>query len=142
MSNQYTPMKRFTDLFPETSGNSINGLGETEQRRPAPFFWHPPSRQTHAALQKEVTDYHRQSEAVRTWYSPDAPGGRGPKPVEQAAEKVEKSADEWTQIIKSFMLENESDLVGITATDPMQLYEGYEIDSCNTNQVTLIFQHK
>ncbi len=141
MSNKYKPMKRFTDLFPGTSGNSINGQGETEMRRPSPFFWHPPSRQTHAALQNEVTDYHRQSEAVRTWYSPDAPGGRGPKPVDQAAEKVEKSADEWTQTIKSFALENESDLVGITATDPMQIYQGYEIEEPNVIMIGVAMDH-
>ncbi len=28
--------------MPEISGNSVNGLGETESRRTSPFFWHEP----------------------------------------------------------------------------------------------------
>lgn len=123
----YEPMKRFTDLFPDVSGNAINGLGEETVRRPSPFFWHPPKRQTHGALQSEVTEYHRQSPAVRKWYSPDAPGGRGPKPVEQAIEIKEKTPEEWTQTIKEFTLANESDLVGVTNVDPQQIYDGYEV---------------
>ena len=74
--SDYRPMKRFVDQFPEVSGNTINGLGESSVRRPSPFFWHPPDRQTHGALQQEVTDYHRRSAAVRKWFSPKPPGGR------------------------------------------------------------------
>lgn len=126
-SKPFVPMKRFTDLFPDVSGNSVNGLGETEKRRPSPFFWHPPDRQTHGALQAEVTAYHRQSPDVRKYYSPDAPGGRGPKPVEKAQMQAERSPAEWAAAIKDFALANESDLVGITAVDPLQVYEGYTV---------------
>ena len=83
----FEPMKLFTDCFPDVSGNTINGLGESEWRRPSIFFWHPPEKQTHARLQKEVTDYHRRSPEIRATFSPNAPGGRGPKPVERAADK-------------------------------------------------------
>jgi len=126
--SDYQPMQQFIDKFPEKSGNEINGLGETEVRRPSPFFWHPPERQTHGALQKEVTDYHRQSDAVRKWFRPDPPGGRGPEAVPQAGEKVSKSPDEWSALVKEFTLANESDLVGIADIDPLWIYEGYEID--------------
>lgn len=125
--SEYRPMKRFVDKFPEISGNQVNGLGEESERRPSPFFWHPPERQTHGALQKEVTDYHRQSVAVRKWFSPNPPGGRGPDPVPQRDSKVQKSPAEWSGSIRKFALANESDLVGIAALDPMWVYEGYEI---------------
>jgi ferredoxin len=125
---EYQPMKRFTDKFPEISGNEINGLGETEVRRPSTFFWHPPDRQTHGALQKEVTDYHRQSDAVRKWFTSDPPGGRGPDAVPQSQEKVSKSPAEWSAIVKEFTLANESDLAGIADVDPMWVYEGYEVN--------------
>lgn len=121
-------MDRFLDKFPDVSGNTINGLGETEVRRPSPFFWHPPDRQTHGALQKEVTDYHRQSAEVRRYFSSAPPGGRGPEAIDQAAEKVVKSAAEWVPLIKKFALDNESDLVGIAKLDPLWVYEGYETD--------------
>ncbi len=121
-------MQQFIDKFPETSGNDINGLGEKEVRRASPFFWHPPGRQTHGALQKEVTDYHRQSDAVRKWFSSNPPGGRGPEAVPQSEERVSKPPAEWSAIVKAFTLANESDLVGIAEIDPMWIYAGYELD--------------
>lgn len=124
----FKPMDRFTRVFPAVSGNTVNGLGETEKRRASPFFWHPPDRQTHGVLQKEVTDYHRQSDAIRTEFSSNPPGGRGPLAVEQAERVVEKSPADWTEQIKQFALDNESDLVGITRLLPEYVYEGYEID--------------
>ena len=126
--SDYQPMKRFIDKFPEASGNDINGLGEKSVRRPSPFFWHPPDRQTHGALQKEVTDYHRQSDAVRKWFSSNPPGGRGPEAVPQSEEMVSKSPAAWSGIVKEFTLANESDLVGIAGIDPDWIYEGYEIN--------------
>ena len=42
------------DRFPEISGNTVNGLGETEWRPPSPFFWHPADRQTHGELQAYI----------------------------------------------------------------------------------------
>lgn len=123
----YKPLSNFTDLFPEVSGNDINGLGEPEIRRPSPFFWHPPERQTHGRLQAEVIRYHRQSAEMREHFSPAPPGGRGPKLVEQAARKAEKSPGDWSDLVKKFALDNEGDLVGITAMDPLYVYEGYEL---------------
>ena len=123
----YIPMSVFTDAMPKISGNTINGLGEPAERRASPFFWHPPNRQSHGELQQVVTDYHRQSAAVRKEFSPTPPGGRGPKPIAQAAEKACGSPELWTGRVKELALGNEADLVGITRMDPMYVYEGYEI---------------
>jgi epoxyqueuosine reductase len=35
----------------KVSGNPINGLGEATQRRPSPFFWHPPDQHPYGELQ-------------------------------------------------------------------------------------------
>ena len=121
----YTPNPRFTRLFPKISGNTVNGLGETAVRRPSPFFWHPADRHEFGALQDEVTAYHRQSPEITAHYSSKAP--RGPRPITQAEVKVEKNAEEWAADLKQFTLAHEGDLVGITATDPLYVYEGYEI---------------
>ncbi len=124
----YRPLQNFLDAFPERSGNEVNGLNEDEVRSPSPFFWHPPDRQTHGELQSEVVRYHQQSDEMRKYFSPNPPGGRGPKAVAQAAPTVVKSPQEWMEAVKSFALENESDLVGICAMDPLYVYEGYEIN--------------
>ncbi len=46
----YSPKAETLALLKE-SGNPINGLGETVQRRPSPFFWHPPTMHPFADLQ-------------------------------------------------------------------------------------------
>jgi hypothetical protein len=33
---------RALEPMPDTSGSTVNGLGEKETRRPSPFFWHEP----------------------------------------------------------------------------------------------------
>ena len=127
-SKTFSPMARFTDVFPEISGNSINGLGEATERRPSPFFWHPPDRQTHGRLQKAVIAYHGESDAICREMSSNPPGGRGPDPIQKAANPVERSASEWSKIIKEFAISNESDLVGITSLQPEYVYDGYNIE--------------
>lgn len=110
------------------SGNTVNGLEEDIVRRPSRFVWHPPERQTHGDLPKEVTDFHRRSAEVRIYLSPQPPGGRGPAPIEWNPDRVEKSAPEWSALIKAFALYYESDLVGIAKVDPDWVDEGYEIN--------------
>ncbi len=138
----YRPDKRFTDLFPEISGNQVNGLGESEIRRPSPFFWHPPDKQSHGALQAEVVAYHRRSPAIRAEYSPTAPGGRGPKPVPIAEFRVEKPAAEWADRVKTFALAHEGDLAGIAAMDPLYVYEGYEIPQAWVILIGVAMDHR
>lgn len=124
----HTPMTLFTDAMPEVSGNTVNGLGEKQQRQASPFFWHPPEKQTHGELQKLVTDYQHNSPEVSQHFSPTPPGGRGPKPIAQA-EHVEQGTDqEFTRLIKSYALENEADVVGIARMSPDFVYDGYNIN--------------
>lgn len=125
---EFKPKKVFLDAFPEVSGNQVNGWQEPNKRSASPFFWHPPKRQTHGELQQVVTDYHRQSAAVRKYFSPTPPGGRGPKPVEQAENQIQATASEWAEQVKEFALSHESDLVGITQMQSDYIYEGYGIN--------------
>lgn len=126
---EYKPMQVFLDAMPTVSGNTVNGLGETEQRRASPFFWHPPHRQTHGELQQTVTDYHRQSPEMRVHFNSNPPGGRGPEAVEKAAQPILATPEQFSERVKSFAIEHESDVVGITAMDSMYIYEDYELDA-------------
>lgn len=125
----YVPNPIFTEVFPEISGNTVNGLGEHEFRQASPFFWHPPERQTHGLLQETVINYHRRSPEMREVFNPAA--DRGPKAAELAADQVHRSAEEWTGLIKQFVLENEGDLVGITPMKLDYVYEGYALNDAN-----------
>lgn len=123
--DDYAPLPKFLEAFPDLSGNDVNGRGETKPRLASPFFWHPHSKQSFGELQDAVLEHHRLSAGVRATYSPKAP--RGPKAVEQVPQKIEKDAAGWTADIKKFALENEADMVGIVPLKPEYVYEGYEI---------------
>ena len=118
--------EEFVELFPDISGNDVNGLGETKRRRPSPFFWHPKDRHEFGELQAEVIAIQRRSPAIVEHYSQNAP--RGPKIIEKSETQINKSADEWTGIVKKFSLSHEADLIGITPMDPLYVYDGYELD--------------
>ncbi len=73
-----------------------------------------------------VTDYQHKFLEIPQHFSPP-PGGRGPEPVDQAANKIPDSAEQWTKAIKAFALENEADIVGIARMDPLYVYEQYKL---------------
>ena len=116
----------FVELFPHTSGNDVNGLGERKRRRPSPFFWHPKDKHEFGELQTEVIAIQRRSPEIVEHYSQNAP--RGPKTIEKSKIQIEKTAGEWTEIVKKFSLSHEADLIGITPMDPLYVYDGYELD--------------
>lgn len=137
--HSYKANPLFLEKFPSISGNSVNGLGECEKRRASPFFWHKPELHRFGALQKAVTDYHRQSKAIATTYTPKA--DRGPKSIDKATTIISKSPEEWTKTIKSFVLDNEGSLVGIARIDPMWVYEGFEIDEPRVIVIGVAMDH-
>jgi ferredoxin len=122
----YTPNSYFLRKFPAgKSGNTVNGLGETEERPASPFFWHKPERQEFGELQEAVINHHRKSPDISAAYSSGP--HRGPSPVSKAVQKNDITPERATKDIKQFVLENEGDLVGIVRLDPMWVYEGFEI---------------
>ena len=119
--------EEFVELFPDISGNDVNGLGESKRRRPSPFFWHPKDRHEFGELQTEVIGIQRRSPAIVEHYSQDAP--RGPQTIEKSEIQIKKSAGEWTSVLKTFSLSHEADLIGITPMDPLYVYDGYELNA-------------
>ncbi len=123
----YQVPERQRKLFPRVSGNTINGLGETESRPPKPVFWHYGNVDVpHKALQDyylkgfddkpDLKDFHLKF------------GGRGEtRPPPPPPQPSQDSPQNWTQRIKSIALDNEGDLVGIAAIDQSWVFSGYEV---------------
>lgn len=123
----YRPPAEQLDLFPDVSGNTLNGLGETEIRRPTPIYWHYGDVELpHKALQDyylrhfdakpELQDFHRKY------------GGRGGRePPEKPAERVVDTPENWTRRIKAHALASEADLAGVARVRPEWVFEGYEV---------------
>ena len=120
----FTPDPELMKLWPDVSGNEINGLGETDRRRPRPVYWHRPDRIAHGSVQDLVVERFNTEPTLIETYKSD----RGPKQrAEKRLEPVAGSAEDWTAKLKAFALANEAELVGIAELDPEWIYEGFEI---------------
>jgi epoxyqueuosine reductase len=108
----------------KTSGNTINGMGETTPRRPSPFFWHPPDQHPWGALQIVARENSRKcpgsAEAFQAAYT-------YPELIPVADTRNEATAEQLTAELASFALAHEADGV-IAAVDPLYVFEGYAID--------------
>src|SRR5438067_3222487 len=111
-------------LWPPISGNTINGLGEPGVRRPSPIYWHAPDATPHGPLQ--LWFYQRMTPRVlearkerQRWIDEPLP------PV--ADHTIERSADEWTRVVKAAALGAGADAVGVTAVQPQWVFEGHEV---------------
>ena len=122
----YQPNPEQLALFPTISGNEINGRGEPTARRPTPIYWHRPEHLAHGKLQQwmierflaepDLVNVHRRF------------GGRGPSRLDPVSEtRSEETPENWSGRVRTFALEHEADLVGVTAVDPMWVFDGYEV---------------
>jgi epoxyqueuosine reductase len=123
----YRPPAEQLALFPEISGNAVNGLGETEIRRPSPIYWHYGDiAMPHKALQDyylrhfdakpELADFHLKY------------GGRGGRrPPEKPGAPTRDAPQNWSARVKAHALAHEADLVGVARVRPEWVFEGYEV---------------
>ncbi len=111
-------------LWPSVSGNTINGVGEPAVRRPLPIYWHAPDATPHGPLQlwfgARVTPVVQAARVERNRQL-EAPLD------EKGALPVERSAEEWTRLVKLAAFAAGADAVGITAMQPQWVFEGYEV---------------
>ena len=120
----YSPKPETLALL-KASGNPINGLGETAERRPSPFFWHPPTLHPFAELQIAARS---QMSKCPGYDAAFAPARNHPDLVPVATMRTKASAEELTRALSEFALSHEADDIGITAMDPLYVFEGYMIE--------------
>src|ERR1700678_1068307 len=120
----YKPRPETVALL-KVSGNPINGLGETTQRRPSPFFWHPPDQHPYGELQIVARQSSRKcpgsAPAFLAAYT-------HPELIPVAAVRNEAPAQQLAAETTAFALAHEADAIGIAPMDPLYVFEGYTID--------------
>jgi ferredoxin len=112
--------------MPEVSGNTINGLGESERRQASPVYWHDPDTLAHGALQnwfytQNADDPHiiqaRKDRAEIL--SIEVP------PV--SGEPLQQPAEQWTADLKAHVDTLDMDLFGIARFRQEWAFEGVTI---------------
>ena len=120
----YSPKAETLALL-NASGNPINGLGETAQRRPSPFFWHPPTMHPFGDLQIAARARMSQCPGYDAAF---AKAHKHPELVPVATTRREASAEEFSSAVNEFALSHEADAVGIAPMSPLYVFEVYTIE--------------
>ncbi len=121
----FVPKPEQMALWPEVSGNAINGLGEAARRRASPIYWHHPDATPHGPLQRwfyaqNPNDFVAQARAYRQKII-DMPLSA------LAAQRIEMSAEQWTKNVKEVAIANGADIVGLTRMRQEWVFEGHEV---------------
>lgn len=124
---EYQPQDEQMRLFPDISGNSVNGLHEKSNRRPTPLYWFDPDSIPHGELQKYFYRNAGRLAAGRKEMS-SMEERRGPTELNEVAHITEEDTDEnWSARVKEAALAREADLVGIARIKDEWIYEGHEV---------------
>lgn len=123
---KFIPSEEQMALWPEVSGNEVNGLGEAKIRRPSPIYWQKPELTPFGPLMK--------------WYRDNLPVDEELTQVREKAEKIitrkigpkfpqrqENTAEKWTELVKKVGLNNNGDVIGITRMRPEWVIETFEV---------------
>ncbi|MEQ8702198.1 MAG: reductive dehalogenase domain-containing protein [Bauldia litoralis] len=125
MDESYTPDPGQVSLMPDVSGNTMNGVGEDDVRRPTPIYWHDPDTLPHGPLMRWYWAKNSDPEVLA---SRDRVFEILAQPLPEIAPgRVERSAADWTAAIKDAALSLHADQVGITALRPEWVFDGYDI---------------
>jgi NAD-dependent dihydropyrimidine dehydrogenase PreA subunit len=120
----YTPQPETLAAL-QTSGNPINGLGETTVRQASPFFWHPPDKHPFGELQLIARQSSRKCPGAAEAF---AAAYNYPEVCPVAEERNPAPASQLTEAVKGFALAHEADAIGIAAMDRQYVFEGYTVD--------------
>ena len=112
--------------MPEVSGNSVNGLGETEVRRPTHVYWHEPDALHHGEMQKWFYTQNMDHAAIKKTRA-DREKIHAIEVPPVSAESLQQSAEDWTKQLKAHAATCDFELFGITAFNPQWSYEGYDL---------------
>ncbi|MFT7649162.1 MAG: epoxyqueuosine reductase [Candidatus Poriferisodalaceae bacterium] len=119
----WEPPPEIVGLFPDVSGNDINGLGDVEPRPPQLVMWANPSTLAHGAVQVHMTEEFVAHPVLRTVLRMN--DRHEPAPV--AAATVQRTASEWTAALTAQALRDAAEpveMLGIARVEHSWFYDG------------------
>ncbi len=123
----FTPDPDQLALHPGVDGNTINGLGESEPRRPSMVYWAPdPQTIPHGSLQL----YFYKQSAKNPAFSENRAARQKilDAPLPPVAEHPANAApDEWTAGLQQFVDSGQCDMTGVAEMQPDWVFEGHQI---------------
>ena len=119
----FTPNPDMMALRPAITGDELNGVGETEVRRPSMMFWAPdPDDIAFGEVQRwfyqhEAPEPDRLAERAKRRAMLEAPL------PELAPVAVERSPQEWTAALQEFIDAGDCERIGVTPLQPQWVFD-------------------
>lgn len=122
----WKPPGSIMELFPEVSGNTLNGVGETSSRSVAAPMWRNPASIAHGRVQDHVTAAYAEHDEL----SKEMRARKGHHPVALAGAQIEREPEEWSRLVKSFVADAvfPAGKVGIIGFRQEWAFDGADID--------------
>lgn len=123
----FTPKPEQQVLVPEVSGNTINGLGEDQQRRPHMVYWAPdPDTIPHGQMQRWFYGVNADHPALIR--------ARAERQVildqpmrEVAKTQIPRSPDDWTAALDQFVQDGLCEMTGVAEMRPEWVFDHHEV---------------
>lgn len=135
----FTPDPEQMSLWPDLSGNTVNGLGEAEPRPPRTVYWAPdPSEIPHGALQ--LYFYGQSAREPRFATARAARQNILDAPLPPVAEaRATRTPQDWTAALDRFVNDGMCEMTGVAEMSRDWVYEGHQI--AQTRVVMIGVQH-
>ena len=123
----FTPDPVQAERIPDTSGNSVNGLGETEFRRPEIVYWATDSSQiAHGKMQDYFYMRSNEVDGFAEARKKRLAINEAPLP-DLAAVPVERDPQDWTTALGRFVTDGDCEMVGVAEMNADWAYEGQDV---------------
>ena len=140
--NPYRPFEpdpEFTDLIGDYSGNAVNGLDESEVRRPHMVWWAPDmDAVSFGAAQQWFYEHEKPDEEMSQLRTRRREVIAAPLPP-VSEHTTERSPEEWTAQLNMFVESGDCEMTGVAQLQPEWVYDHETTDLPNI--VVLGVQH-
>jgi epoxyqueuosine reductase len=118
----WEPNPEVMKLWPDVSGNTINGINETEKRPPSPVFWRADGSISHTDVLFYFYNRDKDNEAISASRKLREEPIAMPL-IDIPTEQVKKPSSEWTELVRQTGLEFGADQVGFCEYKPEWTYD-------------------
>ncbi len=142
IDENFEPSAEQMALWPDVSGNDINGLGETEIRRPTPIYWQTPDLTPFGPLMQFFVDHAPRDEHLYN-IQMETDAIRAQSVSAKSPQKIEKPAAQWSELVKQVGLDSGAVSVGITKMRPEWVIDTFSVpyDNVVTIGVAMDFEN-
>lgn len=124
----FTPDPEMLACRPEVTGNSINGLGEGDVRRPSMVWWAPnPDDIEFGDMQRWFYNHEPKDPVLMEHRARRAEILAAPLP-DVAPEPAQHSPEDWTAALNQFIESGDCEMTGVTGMQPHWVFEHQETE--------------